>query len=108
MGVAHPFHDHLVVLERAGAHPSGKDEEVGLAQFGEGRVGRHAQHAVLAAVLAPPRADEDDVDEGDALEHLVGPHRIQCGEFVEEGDGGGERGNHADVLSWATVRKRRR
>ena len=108
MRMAYPLHHHLVVLEGSGAHPSGKDEEVGFAQFGEGGVGRHAQHAVLAAVLAPPRPDEDDVDERDALEHLVGPHCIQRGELLEEGDGGGEGGVHADVLSWATVRKRRR
>jgi hypothetical protein len=106
--VAYPLQHHLVVLKGPGAHPSGKNEEVGFAQFGERLVGRHAEHAVLAAVLAPPGADEDDLNGRDALEHLVGTHRIKCGELLEEGDGCSEGGVHADVLSWATVRKRRR
>ena len=47
-------------------------------------------------------SDEDDVDERDALEHLVGAHGIERGELREEGDGDGQGGGHADVLSWAT------
>ena len=108
MRVAYPLHDPFVVLEGSGADASGKDEDVGLAQLGECGIGHHAEHAVLAAVLAPLPPDEDDVDERDALEHLVGAHGIERRELREEGDGDGKGGGHADVLSWVTVRKRRR
>ena len=49
-----------------------------------------------------------DVDARDALEDLVGSDAVECGESVKEGNGDLHAGGHADVLSRATVRKRRR
>ena len=53
MGMTDPFDDLAVVLQRSGAHASRKHDHVGLGELVKGRVGCHAEHPVLAAVLAP-------------------------------------------------------
>ena len=54
--VAHPLEDSLVVLQGPRAHAAGEDDDVGLGYLLEGGVGHQAEHAVLAAELAPSRA----------------------------------------------------
>ena len=108
MGMAHPFEHPVVVLEGAGAHPSGEHDDVGLGHVLEGGVDGDPEHAVLASDLAPTVTDEGDVDRGDALQHLVGSHAVEGGEPREEGDGDVQGVAHAEVLSLATTRKRRR
>ena len=60
--------------------PPGNDEDVGVGDLLERGVDGDAEHAVLGADLAALVADEHDVDVGDALQHLVGPDRVERGE----------------------------
>ncbi len=80
MGLPHPLEHLVVVLQRAGAHAPGKDDDVGLREFLEGGVDGDAEHAVLAADLAPSVTDEGDIDAGDALQYLVGSDAVEGGE----------------------------
>ncbi|HUD16373.1 MAG TPA: hypothetical protein VMQ59_03880 [Acidimicrobiales bacterium] len=108
MGLSHPLEYLVVVLEGAGAHAAGEDHHVRVAEVVEGGIDGEAERAVVAADLAPPVADEGDVDRGDALEHLVGADAVEGGEPREQGDGHLQARTHAEVLSLLTTRKRRR
>ena len=111
VGLAHPVHDALVVLERPGAHPAGKHDHVGRRQLLEGGVDREAEHPVLAPHLAAFVADEGDVEVRDALEHLVGSDGVERRELREQRDGDLQAVGHAEFLSLGSaelVRKRRR
>jgi hypothetical protein len=69
------------------------------------RVDGEAEHAVLGADLAAPLADEHDVERGYALQHLVGPDRVERGQAGEQGDGD----LHGHIRSsGGTAAKRRR
>jgi hypothetical protein len=108
MRLANPLEHPVVVLQGAGAHPSGEHDDVGLRHVLEGGVDGEPEHAILAANLAPTVTDEGHVDRRDALQHLVRAHAVQGGEPLEEGDRDVQCVAHAGVLSPTTTRKRRR
>ncbi len=100
------------MLERPRPDATGEDDDVGCRHLPEDGVRAQPEHAVLGTNLGAVVADEDDVEGRDALEDLVGAHRIERGHAREEGNGdleatGGLR-SHAGVPSMAVARKRRR
>jgi hypothetical protein len=80
MCIPHPLEHPFVVHQRSGADTAREHHDVGVGELLEGRVDGDAEHAVLAADLAAVVADERDVDRRYALQHLVWPDGIECGE----------------------------
>ena len=108
MRVADPLEYLLVMFERACPESPGEDDHVGPGEVGEGAVRGDAQHPVVTSDLAPPVADEGEVDGWDPLQDLVGSDGVEGGESGEEGDDDLQVGGHAFTFRSATTRKRRR
>ena len=101
--MTHPLEHPFVMLERPGAHATREHDHVGFGELLEGRVSGDAEHSVLTADLAAPMSDEGDVDEGDALENLVGPDGVERREPGEQRYGDVQGVVHVGVLSSGDV-----
>jgi hypothetical protein len=73
-----------LVLAAAGP---GEYHDIGFADLVEGGVAANAEHAVICAHFAASVPDEHHVDRRNALQHLVGPDTVECGEPWEQRDG---------------------
>lgn len=97
--------------ERARADAAGEDHHVGARELVERRVDVDAEESVVGPHDAALVTDEGDVDARHALEDLVGPDAVQCGELWEQGNrdrghGGSFRRLGGSLGAWCPRRQR--
>lgn len=82
-----PGADGVVVDQLPRADPAGKQHHVRRGDLVEPRVAAQPEHAVFGTHLAAAVTDEHDLDRRDALQHLVGAHRVERGHPGKQRDG---------------------
>lgn len=84
--IADPAEDALIPDERTCPEAARYDEDVGGPDVIEAMVGVEGDEAVAGAPRAGRRSDEPHVRSWESAQDLVGHHRVECRDGVEEQD----------------------
>ena len=83
---AQPGQHAFVVLQQARAEAAGDKQQVAVADLIDALIRRERQKAVVAAHEPALRSHETQARSWQPRQYLVGPHRIESGELVEDQD----------------------
>ena len=79
-----PSEEGLVVEQRPGPKAAGHDQDVWLRHLFQGKVGNQRQGVRLIPIGPHHLPDEDRLESGDRVEHLMRPRDVKGGEAVVE------------------------